>query len=455
MDAKKINQFRTFLLFWFSQVVSQIGSQLTSFGLGVWVYQKTGSVTDFALISMFGTLPGVLLAPFLGTLVDKWDRKKAILLSDSASALVTLSVAILLFMNRLELWEIYVAAAMGSTLSVIQSPAVYASIPLLVPQEQLGRVNGLMQLGQAVSLLLGPALAGVLVVTIKIQGVIFIDFATFLFAAVTLLFFIRIPKPRASEDARDEGSFLKRTAYSLTYLKERPGLLGLLFLFMTTNFVAGIAIILVNPLVLSFTNAAVLGAVVAAGGAGMIAGSLTMSTWGGPKKKIYGVFIFVILEGLFFMVAGLRAHVLILGIGIFGYNCALMLDDGCYVTIFQKKVAQNVQGRIFALNHMVTKGSLPVAYLVAGFLADRVFEPLFHPAGALAGTVGKVIGTGTGRGMGFMFILCGLITIVAVIAAMLNPRIRHIEKELPDSAGGNDTDNNTPQEAAAENTAGA
>ncbi len=428
-----LREIRVFLIFWVSQVISQIGSQLTSFALGVWVYQKTGSVTDFALIAMFATLPGVLLAPFLGTLVDRWDRRKAMILADTGSALCTLFIGTLFYLGRLEVGYIYITAAIGSTLGIIQLPAMQSSIPLLVPKERLGNVNGMVQFGQSVALLLGPALAGILVLTIKVYGVILVDFCTFGIAVSTLLFLVRIPAPKVSEDKRaSEGSIFKQAAYGVTYLNERPGIRGLFFLFMTTNFAAAITFVLITPLALTITNAAGLGLIVSAGGAGMLLGSFIMSIWGGPKKKINGVYIFVFLEGLAFILAGFQPLALVFAAGIFCYNCALMLDDGCYVTIFQKKVAQDVQGRLFALNHMVTKGSMPIAYFVSGFLADKVFEPLFNQDGLLVGNLGMIIGVGKGRGMGFMYILAGIITILAIFAAYVYPRINHIETELPD-----------------------
>jgi MFS transporter, DHA3 family, macrolide efflux protein len=140
-----------------------------------------------------------------------------------------------------------------------------------------------------------------------------------------------------------------------------------------------------------------------------------------------------VLEGVGHMLAGVRPSPLLFGLGLFIYNFALMIDDGCYITILQSKVAQDVQGRLFALNHMLTKGALPLAYLLAGPLADGVFKPLLVEGGPLAGSLGLVIGTGPGRGMGLIFILAGALTIAVATAAYLYPRIRLIETELPDT----------------------
>src|SRR5207249_3821509 len=124
-----------------------------------------------------------------------------------------------------------------------------------------------------------------------------------------------------------------------------------------------------------------LGLVVSASGAGMLLGSTLMGTWGGPKRRIYGVLAFVALEGLCYIVAGFQPSVWLFAGGLFGYYFAVMVDDGCYVSIFQSKVAQDVQGRMFALNHLVTKGSMPLAFFLAGPLADKVFEPLLAKGG--------------------------------------------------------------------------
>jgi MFS transporter, DHA3 family, macrolide efflux protein len=424
---------RTFFIVWLSQVVSQVGSRLTSFGLGVWVYQQTGSVTQFALISLFGILPGVLLAPFLGAQVDRWDRRKAMMVSDLGAGLATLAVAILYAVGRLEIWHIYAAVTFSSTMDVIQGPAWFASIPLLVPKDQLGRINGLRQFGNAATKLVAPAIAGFLIVTIKLHGVIFIDFATFIFAFVVLLF-VRIPQPEASADKRaNKGSLWERAMYGWTYVRERPGLLGLFVLFSMTNFLAALVGVLVTPLMLTVASPTELGVVVSASAAGMLLGSTIMSTWGGPKRRIYGVLAFVALEGVCYIIAGMQASAWFFGGGLFGYYLAVMIDDGCYVSIFQSKVAQDVQGRMFALNHLVTKGTMPLAYFLAGPLADKVFEPLLVKGGPLAGSLGQLIGTGPGRGMGFMYMLAGVFTIVVAAAAFAYSPIRRIELDLPDA----------------------
>jgi MFS family permease len=251
--------FKTFLLIWFGQLVSLTGSGLTGFALGVWVYLSTGSVTKFALISLSTSLPGILFSPFAGALVDRWDRRVAMIVSDTGSGLCTFIIAVLFMVDRLEIWHIYILMGASSAFSAFQWPAYTAATTLLVPKNHYGRASGMVQIAEAVGMILSPLLAGSLVVLIGVQGVILIDFATFLFAVGTLLL-VRVPRPPVSAEGKaGGGSLLQEAAYGWKYITARLGLLGLLLFFAATNFTFGIASVLFTPLVLSFTTPSVLG----------------------------------------------------------------------------------------------------------------------------------------------------------------------------------------------------
>jgi len=201
MPRVRSHSVRVFALVWFGQLISITGSGLTEFGLSVWVFQRTGSTTQFALTFLAFTLPRILLSPLAGTLVDRWDRRRAMLLSDTGAALTTLAIALLLIAGRLEVWHIYIATAISSSLSAFQRPAYKATITLLVPKEHYGRASGMVSLARSIPSLVSPALAGFLIVAIGLEGVILIDFATFLFAVFTLLL-VRFPRPEISAEAQ-------------------------------------------------------------------------------------------------------------------------------------------------------------------------------------------------------------------------------------------------------------
>ena len=429
----KLRGFRTFLLIWVGQLFSLTGSGLTGFALGVWVFQNTGSVTQFALISLFTALPGILFSPIAGALVDRWDRRSVLILSDLGAGLCTVSMALLFWTQHLEVWHIYIAMAISSTFSAFQWPAYSASTTLLVPKEQFGRASGMVQLGEAAAQIISPVLAGALMGQIQVWGIMFIDFSTLLFAVFTLLI-VRIPKPEISiEGLAGKGSLIREASYGWTYIMARRGLLGLLLFFALCNFTSGIVSVLFTPLVLSFTTPAVLGTILSVGGFGYLAGSLAMSTWGGPKPRIYGILGLSILQGIALCVAGFPPLAPILAGAAFMFFFSSPIINGCSQAIWQSKTAPDIQGRVFAVRRMIAWSSLPLAYLIAGPLSDRIFEPLLAKGGALAGSIGRIIGTGTGRGIGFLYIILGIATIAATSVGFLYPRTRNIETELPDA----------------------
>ena len=242
---------RTFLIIWIGQVISIVGSSLTNFGLGVWIFQETGDATPFALTVLFGSLPRVVLLPVAGSLADRWNRRWLMILADTGNALATLAIVLLLSFGSLEVWHIYVLSAIGSALGTFQQPAYQASITMLVPKRHLARANGLVQTADALGGILAPLLAGFLFVAIGLGGIVLIDFATYFFAVFALLL-VRIPQPTLDPSAEEEkGTVARDVRFAWRYLRERPGLLGLLFYYASVNFFLSAVFVLSGPLLLS------------------------------------------------------------------------------------------------------------------------------------------------------------------------------------------------------------
>jgi DHA3 family macrolide efflux protein-like MFS transporter len=435
MVQRSVNRgFMVFIIIWLGHVTSALGSQLTSFALGVWVFERTGSATHFALISMFSMLPGILILPLAGTLVDRCDRRKVLILSDTVAALVTLGAAGLLYGDHLEIWHIYLFVMINSLSGAFFQPAFMASITLLVPGQHYGRANGLVQSGFATAQIVAPALAGILVLTVHLWGVLLIDFITFL-VAVTVLFLVHIPNPQKVVEGKagQKGLVKQEAALGWKYIAARPGLVGLLVFFAMTNFSLGIVQVLITPLVLGFANAAVLGRVLSAAGVGTLLGGIVMSAWGGPRQRVYGVLSFTLLQGLILLLGGLRPSALLIAAAAAIVMFSAQIINGCSQSIWQSKTPPDIQGRVFAIRTMIAWSSLPVAYLVAGPAADYVFEPLLTADGSLASSVGQIIGVGPGRGIGLLYIVLGTLVTLAVSVGYLHPRLRLLESELPDA----------------------
>jgi len=422
---------RAFFTIWAGQLVSLIGTGLTGFALAVWVYNTTGSVTQFSMIALATTLPGILLAPLTGTLVDRWDRRNVMLLADTGSALSTLGIAALVYTDSLSVAAIALLCAVSSSFESLQSPAFDSAVTLLVPKERLGNFNGLIQLGQAIPRVVSPILAGLLVGSIGLSGVIAIDFATYL-VGVAATFAARVPLlPASSDRAHDapaESLFHEVTA-GWRYLCANPALLLVLLFFGVTYFAIGVVNVSGPALVLSFASAASLGSALSTAGVGFVAGSIVMSMWGGPRRRIYGVLGFTVPFGLGIALAGLYPSVLLIVAAMLLVTFTAPLVFGSSQALWQAKVPPHLQGRVFALRDMVVRSALPLAYVVSGPLADRLFEPLMSARGALAGSVGRVLGVGHGRGVALMFVIFGTLTMAAALVALLSPRIRHVEDE--------------------------
>ena len=437
MDQKESSsKLRIFLVIWFGQLISTLGSGLTGFALGVWIYTETGSTTLFAINLLAFALPNLLVSPFAGVLVDRWDRRKVMILSDTGAGLSTVAVAVLYFTGGLQVWHVFLLTAINSGFNAFQWPAYSAVTSLLVPKEQLGRAGGLVQIGEAISALASPAIAGVLFVTIGLQGVVLVDFSTYIIAVLTLLA-VRVPPPPVTEAGiAGRGSLLQEAAYGWKYIVARRGLFGLLMVFAATNFLSSLWNPLLPPMVLEMSSPQALGYLGSVVGVGMLIGTLVMSAWGGPKRRIHGVLGFLMISGVFEALLGLRPSLVLMAVAGFGAMFTLPIVNGSSQAIWQSKVAPDVQGRVFSVRRMIAWSAMPLAYLVAGPLADRVFNPLMVEGGLLAASVGRLIGVGPGRGTGLLFIITGSLTVLVAAAGYVYPRVRRVEAELPDALPG-------------------
>ncbi len=437
MNPETVDQrprsMRTFIIIWAGQVVSIVGSGLTGFALAVWIFQRTGEATPFALTALFASLPRVLIAPVAGAVVDRVSRRTIMILADTGNALLTLAVFLMLRSGELQIWQIFTVAGVGSIFSGFQEPAYMASITMLVPKRHFARASGMVQMASAIESLVAPLVAGILFVSIGLQGIVLIDFATFFFAIGALLF-VRIPDPEPTEEEREE----QRTvwgdiAFGWNYLRARSGLLGLLIYFGLVNYMLNGVFVLLGPMILSFTTAATLGVLQTVMGVGMLVGSIAISTWGGPSRKVLGLLSFIGIGGVGLAVMGLQASPWVIGGGLLMLALMVPMASGTSQAIFLSKVEPAVQGRVFAMRGMVARSIIPLAFLTAGPLADRVFEPLMRdPGSPVLAAVGELIGTGAGRGIGLMFVAAGLLMLIATGVAYAYPGVRLVEQQLPD-----------------------
>jgi len=425
---------KTFLVIWLGQLVSILGSGLSSFAVGVWIYQKTGQATPLALTILFGSLPRLLMMPLAGSLADRWNRRLVMILADTGAAVSTLIMALLLIFGDLQIWHIYLLVPFSSIFSAFQEPAYMASITMLVPKKDFARANGMLQMGQAISSVVTPFLAGILFVAIGLQGIILIDLATYFVAMIPLLL-VRIPQPEPVDaDDGKRKSALKDFGIGWKFIKERTGLLGLLLYYAMVNFLLNFASVLLIPMVLAVHSAAVLGGIQTANGFGLLAGGILMSAWGGPKtRRIPKVIGYIALAVLGLAITGMGVSPVYPAVGFFIMLFFIPMASGTSMAVWQSKVPPEIQGRVFSVRSVISQSMMPLAFLTAGPLADRIFEPLMQPDGLLGMTfLGNWLGTGPGRGIGLMFVIAGLTALVVSGITYAIRSIREVENELPD-----------------------
>ncbi len=424
-----------FTLVWIGQLVSILATQMTQFALTIWVYENTHSVTALGLVQVFFITPFLLISPVAGAMVDRYNRKLMMMVSDLGAGLATIALLILQAAGLLQVWHLYAAALVTGIFNAFQWPAYSASITLMVPKEQYGRANGMWSLTEMGPGVLAPLLAGALLGVIHLTGIMLIDVVTFILA-ILVLAAVHVPNPaRTAEGKAGEGSIWRESIYGFGYILRRPSLLGLQLVFLLGNLFAGIAFVVVAPLILTRTNnnEVIYGTVQSVAAVGGVLGGITMSTWGGFKRRVHGVLLGWLASSLVgFVLFGLGQTLVIWSVAAFMGTFFGPLINGSNQAIWQAKVAPDVQGRVFAARRLIAWLTNPISPLIGGLLADRLLEPAMQPGGTLAGRLGWLAGTGPGSGMALILILAGLCTTLAAGSGYLAPAIRNAEDILPD-----------------------
>jgi MFS family permease len=425
--------FRRFVILWCGLIVSMTGSSLSGFALGVYAYLLTGSVTTLSLIYALAFLPQILASPLTGSLVDRWGPRRALVVSNVGALLVMLTLATLLATDRFLIWHIYPIVICLSVIGALHTPAFEAAVPLLVPKRHLGRANGMRMMALATSQVLAPIGAGYLLVAIDISGIILLDCVSFGLALITLAA-VRIPRPEGSATTpAHPSSLLREFAEAWRWVAARRGLLGLMLFLGALNFCAGFVDVLIIPLVLAFSSPDVLGTVMSIGGLGMIAASLAVSIWGGPRRRVHGVLGCSLVLGVATVIGALRPSVPLITVGAVLFLSSLAIVMASHQSIWQTKVEPHLLGRTMALLGMVANAPQLVAYAVAGLAVDRVFQPLVGRDEVRSPVIAALVGHGPGRGIALLLMAMGVLIVGCVIAAFAYPRLRNVEDELPDA----------------------
>ncbi|MEM1348319.1 MAG: MFS transporter [Myxococcota bacterium] len=411
------------------QAVSTIGSGMTRFGLGIWVFTTTGDAEAFSTLLFFAVLPLGLGSLFAGPVVDRFSRRAVMLAGNAVASLSTLAVATLYFTEALEVWHLYIALFVNGVANAFVLPALESSVPMMVPKEELGRAAGFIQLVQGVETIVSPALAGVLVGTLGLGALFVADFVTF-GASMLALGLSEVPRPRVDEGRK---GLWAEFVFGIEYIRERSAFLYLMSLVTLAMFLLpGIGYALVTPLVLTFSTEQAAGFIVSGFGFGSILGGAALAVWGGPERKVSGMLGAMVVAGLATMLVGWRESEALMAFAFVLVGASFIFMIGLNRVLWQTKAAPEVLGRIFSLRVALGVGAQAIGILVAGVLAERVFEPMMAEGGALASSAGALLGAGEGRGMALMFVLVGAALLSLALVSALLPSVRLLEDRIPD-----------------------
>ncbi len=385
-----LNWLANFLPMFIGQVLSLLGSSLVMFALVWYATKQTGDATVLATATTIAHIPYILIGPFVGAMVDRWNRKLVMIFSDLIVALATAVLALLFAFNLIQIWHIYLILFIRSLAGVFQSPAQSASISLMVPKEQLTRLGGINQATHGLINTFSPALGALLMELLPIQGVLAIDTITAAIAILLLIFFVKVPQPKT--DSQKElvtvKSLLADVRFGFRYILGWRGLAIIILIASLLNMVIAPAGNLLPLLITEFfqKGAQELAWMQVAMGAGSIAGGLILGVWGGFKRQVVNVLLGIV---------GIGAGVLFLGflpnsaywiaLGAFGFiGLSSSLANGALGPLLQTKVPPDVQGRVFTVLSSLSIAIMPIGlYLSAPIAKQFGIQTAYIVGGAL------------------------------------------------------------------------
>lgn len=387
---------RNYLPMWIGQALSIFGSHLVQFALIWYLTEKTGSATVLATATFVGLIPGVFLGPFAGALVDRWNRKLTMIVSDALVALATLVLVLLFAAGIAQPWHIFAVLFVRSLSGIFQFPAAKASVSLMVPGEVYTKLSGVNQTLDGVITIAGPPLGALLLAVLPMHGILAIDLVTAVLAISLLVFLVKVPQPVRTDDTKiSPRQVLLDVRDGFKYALTWPGLAMLLIGATLINMAASPAFSLM-PLLVSkhFGGGALeLGWMESAFGVGVVVGGLALGIWGGFKRKILTIFIAILGMGIGITVLSLvPGNALSVAIALMGLTGLMSpFSNGPLGALLQAKVQPEMQGRIFSVMSSLMTATVPIGLMLAGPVADDFGVQVLY---LVSGLVCLLVGVG-------------------------------------------------------------
>ncbi len=406
------NSFKKFLLLWSGQLISSIGSGLTSFGLGVYVFNQTGKASAMALVTLLAFMPSLLFSVVAGVLADRYDRRILMVLGDSLSTVGLFFILICMFQGEVRLWQICTGVTVSSVFSSLLEPAYKATVTDLLTREQYTKASGLVQVAGSAKYLISPVIAGFLLAVSDIKLLLVIDICTF-FVTVTSTLAVR--RGLACGTCEQAKSFIRECRDGWNAVSGNRGVLVLVIMASVLTFFLGFVETLSMPMILTFASSSAAGTIETIVASGMLVSSVLLGILQIKKGYVKMLSISLFCEGLFMAAFGLRQNIALICISGFLFFAMMPFANASLDVLVRSNIKNDLQGRAWGLIGVISQLGFVAAYAISGVLADCVFTPLLIDGGVLADSVGKIIGTGSGRGTGFLIIIAGVLLCVTSV----------------------------------------
>lgn len=381
---------RNYLPMGIGQIVSLVGSAMVQFALVWYVTKQTGSATVLATATTAALIPNILLGPFVGALVDRWNRKLVMIVADLVVALATAVLAVLFATGAIQIWHIIAILLARSTAGVFQGPARTTATTLMVPKEHLSRLGGINQAVDGMINVFSPALGALLLELLPIQGVLAVDIITAAIAIGLLIFFVKVPQPETKPIAGGITlrSLMADVREGMRYVVTWPGLFLMIVMASLLNMFLAPADNLLPLHITTFfgKGAQELAWMQVAVGIGGTVGGLLLGVWGGFKRRVWTVLMGIIGIGAGMLILGLipanRYNYSLVCLGVVGLMSSFA--NGSLGPLLQTKVAPEVQGRVFMLLSSLSIAMMPIGLFLSAPIADRFGTPVSYVVGGAA-----------------------------------------------------------------------
>lgn len=408
---KTKSNFPKFLLLWTGELISSIGGGLTSFGLGVYIFQMTGSAASMALVTLLGFLPTLLLSVPAGVLADRYDRRLLMMVGDGCSALGVVFILICMIRGGASLIQICIGVSVSAVFSALLEPSFRATITDLLTEDEYSKASGLVSLAGSARYLFSPVIAGFLLTVSDVSLLLVIDICTFILTVISAAF---VRRGIGSKEAGEKEAFLQSLKEGWNVLNAKKGILKLVLISSTITLFMGAFQILAEPLILSFADARTLGIAETVCACGMLASGIILGVKGIRKNYVGILSLSLALSGVFMLGFGLVENIFIICVFGFLFFAALPFANNCLDYLMRTNIPAEAQGRAWGL---------------IGFLSQLGYVAAYAVSGAAADAIGKVSGRGVGRGAAGVVLISGICLAVVSASIQLSRSIRELEKK--------------------------